>query len=178
MTRAFVAVALPEAVLDAVARATSELALSGRLTTRAQWHLTLQFLGDDVDVDAVLGSLLGLDAERGVVRLGGAGAFPDARHASVLWLGLAQGAGIVAHLADGVCARTAQVGYASDDRPFRPHITLARFRQPIDAREVIARIGEDPIGPAWTVDGVTVYESRRDRDGARYLARGTVPLPV
>ena len=68
MTRAFVAVRLPEAVLDAVVRATSELWVPGRSTTRDQWHLTLQFLGDDADVDAVSAALDGIDAPGGRVR--------------------------------------------------------------------------------------------------------------
>ena len=59
MTRAFVAVRLPGAVLDAVHQRVSALDLAGRRTTRDQWHLTLQFLGDDVDIDAVAG-LFGL----------------------------------------------------------------------------------------------------------------------
>ena len=64
MTRAFVAVRLPDAVLDAVAHRLAELSVPGRRTTRDQWHLTLQFLGDDADVDAVVAALDGLDVPR------------------------------------------------------------------------------------------------------------------
>jgi hypothetical protein len=44
-------------------------------------------------------------------------------------------------------------------------------------RAVIAEIGGDPVGPAWDVDAIAVYESRRDSEGARYVARATIPLP-
>ncbi len=54
-----------------------------RTTTRPQWHVTLQFLGD-ADVDAVGDALGDLRVASGVVRLGGAGAFPrEAGHGLV-----------------------------------------------------------------------------------------------
>ena len=176
MTRAFVAVALPDAVLDAVTRRVAGIAVPGRVMTRAQWHLTLQFLGDGADVDSVAGALRGVDARGGTVRLGGGGAFPDARRASVVWLGLTEGAEVLAGLADAVHACTAALGYEREVRAFRPHLTLARFRAPMDARQTIAGFGDEAIGPAWTVDALTLYESKRDAAGARYVARETFPL--
>src|SRR3954454_22716335 len=159
MARAFVAARLPGAVLDAVAERLSRLSVPGRMTTRDQWHLTLQFLGNDVDLDAVASALAGLHAPRGRVRLGGAGAFPDGRRARVLWLGLSEGADLLARIADAVANRTAALGYEREDRRFRPHLTLARFRTDTDARPLIERIGNEPVGPAWELDTVSLYES-------------------
>jgi 2'-5' RNA ligase len=177
VTRAFVAVRLPDAVLDAVARRTAGLTLPGRSTTREQWHLTLQFLGDGADVDAVASALAGIDAPRGPVRFGGAGAFPAARRAQVVWLGLAAGAEVLARVADAVGGRMAALGHERETRPFRPHLTLARLRKEADVRAVIAAIGDEPVGPAWEVDAVTVFESLRGADGARYVERATIALP-
>jgi RNA 2',3'-cyclic 3'-phosphodiesterase len=176
VTRAFVAARLPEPVLDAVAAAVACVSVPGRATTRDQWHVTLQFLGDNADVDAVVSALDGLEARRGVARVGGAGAFPDARHAHVLWLGLAEGADVIARLADAVSERTAGLGYERDVRPFRPHVTLARGKAPTDLRGIIAALGAGPVGPAWDVDAVSVYESRRGSGGATYVERATIPI--
>ena len=178
MTRAFVAVRLPEPVLDALAARVAPLAVPGRPTTRGQWHVTLQFLGDDADVDGVAAALDGIDAAGGSVRLGGAGAFPGARRASVRWMGFAEGAGVLARVAAAVAQRTAAIGYPADARAFRPHVTLSRLRPAADARAVIAALGTEPVGAAWPVDAVTVYESRRRADGARYEVRATVALAV
>ena len=177
MTRGFVAVPLPEAVLDAVVRATSELWVPGRSTTRDQWHLTLQFLGNDADIDAVTAALASLDATGGRVRMGGAGAFPDPRHARVLWLGVTEGLDVLARLSAAVEVCTEPLGHVRETRAFRPHLTLARFGAPSDLRAMIADIGDDPIGPAWDVESVTVYESRLGAGGARYVERATIPLP-
>ena len=177
MTRAFVAVALPDAVLDAVAERAAKLTIPGRPTTRDQWHVTLQFLGNRADVDAVIGALSGLEVEGGTARLGGAGAFPRPARGSVLWLGFVEGGPVMQRLAEAVMQRTESLGYERDDRPYQPHLTLARCRTPSDLRSVVAAIGDGPVGPAWTIGSLTVYESKTHRDGAQYIPRGTLALP-
>jgi len=178
VTRAFVAVRIPDVVLDAVDRRVAELSVPGRRTTREQWHLTLQFLGDHADVDAVVAALDGIEAQRGRARLGGAGAFPDATRALVFWLGLAEGASVLARIASAVAERTEVLGHAADTRPFRPHLTLARCRNATDLRSLIAAVGDVPVGPEWDVDAIAVYESERLADGARYIERAQILLPV
>ncbi len=177
MTRAFVAVRIPDVVLDAVSERVGELSIPGRRTTRDQWHLTLQFLGDEADIEAVTASLQGIEAPRGRVRLGGADAFPDATRARVLWLGFCEGTTVLARIANAVGERTAPLGYELETPEFRPHVTLARCRGETDLRTVIERLGDDAIGPEWEVDAVTVFESQRLTDGARYVERATIPLP-
>ena len=174
MTRAFVAVRVPESVLDAVDERLADLAVPGRRTTRAQWHLTLQFLGDGADIDEVAAALEGIAGAPGQARVGGAGAFPDARRALVLWLGLAEGSALLARLAEAVGERLAPLGYEVDPRPFQPHLTLARLRAPTDVRLTITAFGDIAIGPGWEVDALTVYESRLRSDGAEYAERATI----
>ena len=178
MARAFVAVRLPDVVLDAVAERVAQASMPGRRTTRDQWHVTLQFLGDHADVDAVAAALDGIDEAGGRAQLGGAGAFPDAARARVLWLGFAEGAKALAAVASAVAERTASLGHEADPRPFLPHLTLARFRDPADVRRVIAAFGDEPVGPAWNLDALTVYESERLTDGARYTERARIRLPA
>jgi 2'-5' RNA ligase len=177
LTRAFVAVRLPEAVLDAVAERTAGVAVPDRRTTRDQWHLTLQFLGNRADVDAVAAALAGIDVAPFGARIGGTGAFPRAARATVLWLGVAEGADALADLADAVMTRTERLGHDRDPRPYRPHLTLARCRTPTDLRETVAALGDDPVGPRWRVDAVAVFESDTRRDGARYTPRALIELP-
>jgi RNA 2',3'-cyclic 3'-phosphodiesterase len=178
VTRAFVAVQLPREVLRAVGLRTAGLTIpGGRPTTPDQWHLTLQFLGNTADVDAVAAALGGFSVPGGRVRLGGAGAFPNARRARVLWIGLTAGSEVLARLATGVAERLARIGYEPEARPLRPHLTIVRCASPTDARAAIAAFDSDPVGPAWNVAALTVYESQLRREGARYLERASVPLP-
>jgi 2'-5' RNA ligase len=75
-------------------------------------------------------------------------------------------------LAAAVVERTAGVGRAPEDRPFRGHLTLARAR---DRRGVDLRpfTGEAVEG-AWQVDEIHVIESHLRRDGARYETRSRI----
>ena len=117
MTRAFVAVQLPHEVLGAISIQTDGLQIrGGRTMTRDQWHLTLQFLGDHANIEAVISALGDFSVPGGRVRLGGAGAFPNARRGRVLWIGLAEGSDVVARLARGIGQRLAPLGYEPEAR--------------------------------------------------------------
>jgi 2'-5' RNA ligase len=175
MARAFVAVRLPEAVLDAVDDVAPAVA-GARYTSRAQRHLTLQFLGNRVDVDAVAGALRAIAVARGEVQLGGGGAFPSARRARLLWVGVATGGPFLAQLSAAVGALLVPLGHEPEAREYHPHVTLARWKTPTDARPAIASIGDRLVGDAFTVDEIVLYESRLHRDGAQYTPRAVVSI--
>jgi 2'-5' RNA ligase len=178
VTRAFVAVSPPRAVLDAVEVAATEVDLpGGRRTSREQWHITLQFLGNVDDLDAVAAALDGLAARATRGRLGGAGAFPTARRAKVLWLGLAEGGEALAGLARAVAELLQPLGFVPEDRPYHPHLTLGRTKVACDLRAVVARLDACELGPAFSIDEVVVYESRLRRAGAEYVPRAVIRLP-
>jgi 2'-5' RNA ligase len=179
--RAFVAVVPPAEVLDAVAAAIVPLvglAPGARWTTRAQWHVTLRFLGNHVDLDAVAEGLQGLVVPGGHVRLGGGGAFPHERRGRVLWTGITEGAEVLGRLADGVDALVAPLGHDSEDRPYHAHLTLARLSAPGDLRSAVAALPGAAVGPAWRVDEVVLFRSHTRSEGARYEPFARVPLPL
>ena len=176
--RAFVAAVPPDDVLDAVDAAVSgiELPSTARRTTRPQWHLTLQFLGNRVDFDAVAGALEALAVRRGDVCLGAAGAFPSERRGRVLWMGVSEGDALLSQLAASVGALLAPIGYPPEDRPYHGHLTLARLKAPTDLRPAVAALGPGPVGRPWTVEEVVLFQSKTGRTGAEYTARARCPL--
>jgi 2'-5' RNA ligase len=115
-----------------------------------QWHITLGFYGADdpqVRADHLGTTLAGLPARE--VRITGAGTFPG-----VLW------AGVDGNLADLAAATQAE----ADDRPFHPHLTIARHRdrlRPESLAHALARYR----GPSWTATGVVLFASE---PGPRY----------
>jgi len=179
MARAFVAVVPPGDVLDAVeaavARARAHVP-GARWRTRDKWHITLQFLGDGVDLDAVGEAMDEPAVERECVRLGGAGAFPGVRRGTVLWIGVASGGGMLAKLAESVRAATSPLGFEPDGRPFRPHVTLARLRAPGDLHGGCDAVGPEPVGPEWEPSSIALMESYPGRHGSRYRVHATFPL--
>jgi RNA 2',3'-cyclic 3'-phosphodiesterase len=187
VARAFVAVVPPRDVLDAVGKVSwrarhqpRELALprliSPRWTTRDQWHLTLQFLGTRVDLDAAAASLAAVRAEPFATRLGGIGGFPLTKRATVLWIGAIEGAGEMGALAATVVDAMAPVAGDPEALPFHPHLTLARLGRHADLRAAAATPRPAPVGPRWTVDRVVLFESVTASSGARYRANAEVVL--
>jgi 2'-5' RNA ligase len=179
--RAFVAIRPPPPVLDAIAaRVASSAMAPGRATSRDQWHLTVQFLGDAADLAAVATAfeLDPIQLDAATIRLGGAEALGNRRRARILALGLQEGADWVRRLAAEVERRLAPLGHERDDRgkPFRPHLTLARFRAPTDLRPLCGDIGSDPVGAAWRVDEMVLYESVLRPRGAEHTARALLPI--
>lgn len=178
MSRAFVAVTPPAEVLDAVDATVARVrdGMPGaKWTRREQWHLTLQFLGNRVDLEAVSAALAPLALGAGAVRLGGAGAFPSERRGRVLWIGVREGP-LLTRLAAAVGALLAPIGYEPEARLFHPHLTMARLARSGDLRPVVEALGPEPVGPAWVVSKVVLYESLLRREGARYEAVAAFPL--
>ena len=95
-------------------------------------HLTLKFLGD-VPVDAIPAihqtlqqAAQGLAAFSVAVR--GLGCFPNATRPRVLWMGLDDPRCELLHLQWHIESTLAALGMSAAERPFRPHLTLARTR--------------------------------------------------
>jgi 2'-5' RNA ligase len=110
------------------------------------------------------------------LRLGGSGAFPSARRGRVIWIGAVEGDDEVRGLAGGVAAALAPLGYEADRGRFRSHVTVARMRDPGDVSPAVAALGDGPVGPAFTVEEIVLYESRLSPQGSTYSALARIPL--
>jgi 2'-5' RNA ligase len=103
-------------------------------------HLTLRFLGDQIDPIRLLPiktALESIKAEPFPVVLRGTGRFPPGtkRPARVLWVGIADQPALLA-LQASVERAVAAVGFDPEDRAFSPHITLARLKPEGNAAQV------------------------------------------
>jgi RNA 2',3'-cyclic 3'-phosphodiesterase len=164
MPRLFVALWPPADVLDAVA-ALPRLPLAGaRWTTRAQWHVTLRFLGS-ADVRVAAAALDNVVAAPCTAELGPR---PARLGRGVLMLPVAG----VDDLAAAVVQATAHVGVAPDIRRFRGHLTLAESR-----RGNAPRLDAE-LRASWPVTEVALVESHLHPAGARYDIVHTVPLTM
>jgi 2'-5' RNA ligase len=120
-------------------------------------HLTLAFLGERLPGDLVALEAVGAAVARRhgafPLRTAGLGGFPDGARARVLWLDLAPCPALEA-LATDLRRALANAGEAYDARPFRAHITLARFRRLRSATGF-------PVPPpaAFAADRLVLFES-------------------
>jgi len=185
LMRLFVAIAPPPAVLDELDARVEPLRASRRdlrWTSREAWHVTLAFLGQ-VDEAAAARLLPRLERAAGrhqQVRLAfaGAGAFPAATRANVLWSGLCGDRRALARLAESVAADASRAGAPPPDkrRRFQPHLTLARCRMPADVTELVAAL-DGYQGQPWTADRVHLVRSRLGAtEHPRYTSLADWPL--
>jgi len=179
VSRGFVAVVPPDDVLDAAEAVLDRVTLpaGARRTARPKLHLTVRFLGNRVRFERTEALLRDLDLRGGEARLGRAGAFPHARRGDVLWIGLAEGAGVLAGLHAAVDAAY-DPHRPADQRPprFHPHLTVARCRIPVDLRPAVAELGSGPVGRAWPVEEIVLVRSHLGGGPAVYEEQARIPL--
>jgi 2'-5' RNA ligase len=181
LARAFVAVVPPDPVLDALAARIAPLTQEPsplRWLPRRQWHLTLAFLGRVDDADALRAALADATRDRTPfgLRLGAGGAFPTPRRATVLWVGLAPETPEIMGLAAAVRDAAAGLAGHAEDRPYHPHLTVARTPRPRPLTDLVDAIGTGPIGPPWTVTDLSVIESDTRPAGAVHTVRDQLAL--
>jgi 2'-5' RNA ligase len=171
--RLFVGVDLPGEVKDALSAVVERLrpeAPAAKWVPRDNLHLTMSFLGE-VDPSRVPGILEALaDAAANEVGpidtvLEGAGAFPSARRARVVWVGLGDPRGSLGALAGAVASALEPLGFPKEKRPWAPHLTIARFRQPAAATSMAGVIIE-PL--TFKIPEITLFRSRLARPAPRY----------
>jgi 2'-5' RNA ligase len=134
-----------------------------RWSTPDRWHLTLLFLGDvpadrvpeliDVAAPAVAA------APAMTLRLAGGGRFGSLRRPQVAWAGLDGDVGPLVDLAGRLTAVARSLRLAVEDRPFRPHLTLGRWRPGRPADGAVVDGLADYRGPAWPVTEVRLLDS-------------------
>jgi 2'-5' RNA ligase len=173
--RAFIAIDLPESIRAALRR---KQASFRSVSPEARWtlpegiHLTLKFLGEisDAKVREVSESLKKLGRFEGfAIGLKGFGFFPDARRPRVFWVGV-EAPTSLNRLAEQVEEAMRRIGFAREERAFRPHLTLARFRvpQPQPALQaLLTQQSEQELGN-FEVSEFFLFESKLSPQGAEY----------
>jgi len=179
----FVAVELDDATRAAVV-AEQQRALtrsrpkpSLRLIDPRRIHLTLAFLGEvapplsDQVVEAMGQAIPEIAPFR--LAIGGLGTFPPRGAPRVLWLGIVAGVHETVALQSALARRLRALGADLEDRPFRPHVTIGRFKaaRPSDriaAADANANARSREGVATMMVDRVTLFESRLSSQGASH----------
>ena len=153
---------LRESLLDAAGQLRSQC-LEGRFTTPENLHLTLAFIGEVPSDKPARRALETLSFSPFPLSLEGSGHFRE-----LWWVGLHRSRELD-KLARDVRQALKQQGITIDEKPFRPHITLARqtrWETPIHLE----------IAPAsMTVEAISLMESRRINGKLTYIERFRQP---
>lgn len=180
--RAFIAVEMGE--LPDLGRLHSELkALEPgvKAVDLGHLHVTLKFLGDTEESLVPKLNDIMRSATSGIapftVRLHGSGTFPPKGGARVVWVGL-EGTEPLAIIASRLEASLRELGFEPEGRAFKPHLTLARVKDPRASGSVIAlaeKYATDKFGSV-NVDRVLLKKSVLGPKGPTYTTVITLPL--
>lgn len=179
--RLFAAIELTPEIRSRVAQVAERLRSAG---WRARWvrpegsHLTLKFYGNVpvAQIPALRDALRPAIESAAPLRLRaeGAGAFPAPKRPRVLWLGVGGDVDALARLQASIERASTALGLPAEERPFNPHLTLARIRPEdretiTDPERRLAEVGALSALPL-PVERVTLFRSELRREGAVYTA--------
>jgi 2'-5' RNA ligase len=167
MPRLFIAIDLPEEIREELCCLRTPIP-GGRWVPESQIHLTLAFLGDveTSRVAELTGRISALTAPPFRLCLDRLGCFPSRSRPRVLWVGV-RPEPLLTSLADRLREILRECTIPQEDRPFSPHITLARLKLPAPRENAIFldrpfRLEKQTI----SVEEFILFESRLTAAGA------------
>jgi RNA 2',3'-cyclic 3'-phosphodiesterase len=175
--RTFIAIDLDESLkraLEILADELKPLTRSVRWVGPSGMHLTLKFLGEISEEDAVrVSSALEETASRHRVFtlvLERTGTFPPGGRAPrVLWVGVVPAAPLLA-LQEDIEGEMAKLGFEREKRAFHPHLTLGRVKSPSGLDPVVQEISQqqDRRFGDMSVQKFILFQSVLKPSGAEY----------
>ncbi|MCE5227967.1 RNA 2',3'-cyclic phosphodiesterase [bacterium] len=185
MWRLFLAIPLPDEVRAELEDLTARLKKGAQFTRcRPSWvhagsiHLTLAFLGNTPPdkVDAISGAASRVAAAFSPLRIEikRLGVFPDWHHPRVLWAGLRDRTHQLEDLQRKLNDSLSLIGFRPDDKPFRPHLTLARIKSLTGVTQLrsVVESHQDFHATAFDAGRLVLFRSQLDPAGAIHTPLG------
>ena len=178
LIRSFLAVDPPEEVLNEVGRIQERFKKT--IQGDIRWvrpegiHLTLKFFGyvseaDIANISRVVNNNI-VDVKPFTLNVRRAGVFPSVNRARVLWLGMDGDVDTLIRLQKEIDKALQGYGFEMENRPFSPHVTLARIKEPkglIGLAKIIEK-SEDYAAGSFSVSGLNLFKSTLTPKGAIY----------
>ena len=137
---------------------------STRLTRQENWHITVAFLGDVPDTRVPVASAVVHEVASAATPLhlcvAGGGTF-GGRRDPIVWAGIGGEIDALRRLARLLQRALRRARLPVDDRPPRPHLTIARPGQRVPTDQIAADVGSlsSYEGPQWTSAALHVMRS-------------------
>ena len=180
--RTFIAVEIDASIKEKLARI-RELGLvkggSVRWVPADRMHLTLKFLGEIDPSSVPLVTRAMQDASRAVepfdLEFRNLGFFPNRTRPRVFWAGIHDARKSLEILFRSLEMGLLDLGFEREARPFRPHLTLARFRDRVKGM-IDLKERENEVFGSQIVKEIVLIKSELRPQGPLYTPLSTVTL--
>jgi len=182
--RCFISIELSDGIRRSMADLIAELRKAGSDVTWVpveKVHLTLKFLGNTDD------SLIPEIKERiskklshyntFYIKIGGVGCFPSEKRPRVLWVGM-ENSDDLRNIQKDLDTEVAGLGYAPEDRPFSPHLTIGRVRSQKGIAEMLSRFAKFRTADFGIVEvkSINIMKSELKPAGAEHTSIAEIPI--
>ncbi len=184
--RSFLAFELPPEIRETLSVVSDDgrtLPLNVRWSRVVNIHLTVVFMGNvREDQIGLIGEVAGRICHGHApfrIQVKGAGLFGSRRNPRVLWVGLGGETDRMSGFRDVLQKNLAPFGIKEEKRPFRPHLTLGRFRKGAKtdpSLEDLLLKYQDLNGPGCLLRELALFKSDLRPGGAEYTRLGVWPL--
>jgi 2'-5' RNA ligase len=189
--RSFIAIELPEEVKGGLARLRDKLERAEH--TFVKWvdtggiHLTLKFLGNIYFKQIAEITEVMKEASQEVspfqLQISGLGAFPNLKQPRVVWVGVFGEVDRLLRLQQNIDSALVPLGFAREERPFTPHLTLARVRQGASSIQIksfgdLVTSTNFEMSYSFEVKSVNLMKSQLMPQGAIYTRLSSARLEV
>jgi len=186
--RAFIAIDIPSEIKQAISNQTASLRTNSGHTVR--WvsieniHLTLKFLGEvsSANLELLKQAIQGECAQTAPfsISVETLGCFPNPRRPRVLWVGLSAPPALN-RLQRQIESIAARLGYAPEDKPFFPHLTIGRVREqasPAELQTLRNLLQQTTLASpgSFSITEIHLYKSDLKPEGPIYTRLATAPL--
>jgi RNA 2',3'-cyclic 3'-phosphodiesterase len=158
--------------VDSIMSSLSSLGADLKPVERENIHLTLKFLGNVspsklAEVKSALGKAR---FEPFSLEIKGAGAFPNLKRISVIWIGVGEGWSKAQLIFEETEKYLHEVGFSRETRPFSPHITIARVKSGRKRDELagfLEHLADESFG-TFDADRIRLKQSVLSPSGPKY----------
>jgi RNA 2',3'-cyclic 3'-phosphodiesterase len=180
--RLFTGIDLPAGVVDDLESLLERLRPAARLkwSQPSNLHITTRFIGEwpETRLPDLKAALAALPPAAPIpIHVRKLGFFPNPHSPRVFWAGVEASPDLAA-LAAATDRALQSLGLQPESRPFSPHLTLARIKEPVPLqklRETIAALPPPDFG-SFTAAGFFLYHSRLTPAGSVYTKLAEYPF--
>lgn len=182
--RSFISIELSDDIRRSMADLIAELRKAGADVTwmpTEKIHLTLKFLGNTDDSlipkikEQISKKLLHYNAF--YIKIVGVGCFPSEKRPRVLWVGM-ENSDILQSIQKEMDTEVAGLGFAREDRPFSPHLTIGRVRSQTGIAEMLRRLAEFRTAYFGVIEvkSIHIMKSELKPAGAEHTSIAEIPI--